>query len=43
MKLFKILTLALVIAAGTTALSACTNTWDGAGEDVEHIGEEMQE
>jgi predicted small secreted protein len=43
MKLFKIFVLALTVAAGSTALTACTNTWDGAGQDVENIGEEMQD
>lgn len=43
MNLMKIFTLVLTIAAGSTALTACSNTWDGAGQDVEHIGEEMQE
>jgi len=42
MKLLKILTLVLTVAGATTALSACSNTWDGAGKDVENVGEEMQ-
>lgn len=37
-KLF-VLTLALVTTLG---LSACHNTWHGAGEDVENMGENMQ-
>ncbi len=40
---FKTLVLALTIMTGAVALSACTNTWDGAGRDVENIGEEMQD
>ena len=42
-KSLNILTLVLAIAAGSAALSACTNTWDGAGRDVENVGEEMQD
>ncbi len=42
MKTLKILTLLLTVAAGASALTACTNTWDGAGRDVENVGEEMQ-
>lgn len=38
-KLF-ILALALISAIG---VSACQNTWHGAGEDVEHMGEKMQD
>lgn len=43
MKTLKILTLLLAITAGASTLTACTNTWDGAGRDVENIGEEMQD
>ena len=43
MKAFKILVLALTIASSAVALSACSNTWHGAGQDVENVGEEMQE
>ncbi len=25
------------------SVSACQNTWHGAGEDVEHMGEKMQD
>ena len=32
---------ALFIA--TASLSACHNTWQGAGEDVEQMGEKMQD
>lgn len=42
MKTLKILTLLLTVSAATVALSACSNTWDGAGKDVENVGEEMQ-
>jgi predicted small secreted protein len=42
MKFFKILILMLTISAGTVGLSACENTWEGAGQDVENVGEEMQ-
>jgi predicted small secreted protein len=41
-KLFNVFLLTLTIAARTVGLSACSNTWDGAGRDVENIGEEMQ-
>lgn len=37
-KLF-MMTLALVSVIG---LSACHNTWHGAGQDVERVGEKMQ-
>ena len=40
---FKTLILALTIFTGAVSLSACTNTWDGAGQDVENVGEEMQD
>jgi len=35
-----ILTLA---AIATLGLTACGNTWHGAGQDVENMGEEMQD
>ena len=41
MKKFMTLTLGLLLAA--TALSGCQNTWHGAGEDVENMGERMQD
>lgn len=36
MKLLFTLTLSLMV------LSACANTWDGAGRDIERLGERMQ-
>ena len=39
----KFLMLALTAVIGLGALSACTNTWHGAGEDVENMGEKMQD
>ena len=41
MKKLMILTTALVLSAA--ALSACDNTWHGAGKDVENMGERMQD
>jgi predicted small secreted protein len=41
-KSLNIFVLALTIAAGTVGLTACSNTWHGAGQDVENVGEEMQ-
>lgn len=35
-----ILLSALMISA--FGLSACSNTWHGAGQDVERVGEDMQ-
>ncbi len=35
-----ILAASLILTA--LAVSACTNTWHGAGEDVENVGEKMQ-
>lgn len=29
-------------AAAALAMTACENTWHGAGRDVENIGEDMQ-
>ena len=43
MNFLKIFTLVLTVAAGSAALTACSNTWDGAGQDVENVGEEMQD
>lgn len=37
----KLLTVTLALAM-MTGLSACGNTWHGAGQDVENIGKEMQ-
>lgn len=37
------LVLGLAILGAVSTLSACTNTWDGAGQDVENMGEEMQD
>lgn len=37
----RFLTLAAALLA-VTALSACENTWHGAGRDVEEAGEAMQ-
>lgn len=33
--------LALIVVLALT-MAACTNTWHGAGQDVENMGEEMQ-
>lgn len=41
MKRFLILALMLTISAG--ALTACQNAWHGAGEDMENLGEKMQD
>ncbi len=41
MKRFLMLALTLTVAVG--ALSACQNTWHGAGRDVENMGEKMQD
>ena len=41
MKRFLILALSMTVAA--SALTACQNTWRGAGEDVETMGEKMQD
>lgn len=35
-----VLTLAIIATLG---LSACHNTWHGAGQDVERMGETMQD
>ncbi|MGQ0527864.1 MAG: entericidin A/B family lipoprotein [Alphaproteobacteria bacterium] len=35
-------TLVLALLLGTFALSACENTWHGAGKDVENTGDAMQ-
>jgi predicted small secreted protein len=43
MKVLKMFVLALTVAAGAASVTACSNTWDGAGKDVENIGEEMQD
>ncbi len=43
MKILKILTLVLTVAAGTASLTACGNTLHGAGQDIEHAGEEVQD
>ena len=40
---FQIFVLALTLGGATVALSACENTWRGAGQDVENVGEEMQD
>lgn len=37
---FFILTIALL---SVLSVSACGNTWHGAGQDVENVGEEMQD
>ena len=42
-KSMNILLLALTLTTATVALSACSNTWHGAGQDVENVGEEMQD
>ncbi len=42
MKFFKLFILMLTVSAGAAGLSACENTWEGAGQDVENVGEEMQ-
>ena len=34
---------ALLLVVGGFGLSACTNTYHGAGKDVENAGEEMQD
>ena len=41
-KQLQLFALLLTLGAGTVALSACENTWRGAGQDVEEAGEEMQ-
>ena len=41
--MFKTFVLALTIMTGAITLSACENTWHGAGQDVEEAGEEMQD
>lgn len=41
MKRIFMLALALTLSLG--ALTACQNTWHGAGEDVENMGERMQD
>lgn len=33
----------LAVVLGTSALAGCQNTWHGAGEDVENMGEKMQD
>lgn len=38
----RILTLALLAIVTVTSLTACQNTWRGAGADVENVGEKMQ-
>ncbi len=39
----RILTLALLAIVTVTSLTACQNTWHGAGKDVENVGEKMQD
>jgi predicted small secreted protein len=39
----RILMLALLATVSLGALTACQNTWQGAGEDVERMGEKMQD
>lgn len=41
-KLFSIFALVITFGIAGATLSACTNTWHGAGQDVENVGEEMQ-
>lgn len=42
-KLFSVFALVLTLGIASAGLSACTNTWQGAGQDVENMGEEMQD
>jgi len=39
----RILMLALLATVSLGGLTACQNTWQGAGEDVETMGEKMQD
>lgn len=39
----RILMLALLAAVSLGGLTACQNAWHGAGEDVENMGEKMQD
>lgn len=39
----RILMLALALTVSLGALTACENTWHGAGADVENMGEKMQD
>ena len=39
----RILTLALLAAVTLTTLTACENTYHGAGKDMENMGEKMQD
>lgn len=35
--------LTMMLAVSLLALSGCSNTWRGAGKDVERTGEKMQD
>lgn len=41
MKQFWMLTMTLLMAAAL--MSGCQNAWQGAGEDMENLGENMQD
>jgi len=41
--MMKILTVMMAVFLGTIALSGCNDTWQGAGRDVEDMGERMQD
>lgn len=40
---FKDISLVLMFVTALGLLSACSNTFDGAGQDIEHAGEEIQD
>lgn len=39
----RVFTLSMMIAATALFIAGCSNTLDGAGEDIEHWGETVQE
>jgi predicted small secreted protein len=43
MTTLKFMTFILFMAAATLTLSACENTWRGAGQDIEETGAEMSD
>lgn len=42
-KAFAIFALIATFGIAAATLGACSNTWEGAGKDVENIGQEMQD
>lgn len=33
----------MIVLIGALVLAGCTNTWHGAGQDIENVGDKMQE